>query len=141
MLETAGIILSSLAVALIFPTYAEKIFAITGATAVCIVCYVIPVALHLKLRSSNTPQQLQASVLEDEGQQVQALLLPSNSDPESDIHVSMQQTQHSCEQSATTLKRCYQYMCEVVIPIVVVLVGVLLSSAALFTTCRQLMPS
>lgn len=30
----------SIAVACTFPTYAEKIFAITGCTAVCLVCYV-----------------------------------------------------------------------------------------------------
>lgn len=141
MLETAGTILSSLGVALIFPSYAEKIFAITGATAVCIVCYVLPVALHLKLRSGNAPQQMQHNILDEEEHQVQALLLPGNSDAESHIHVGVQPTQHGSEQPATTLKHCYLYTYEVVVPVVVVLVGVLLSSAALFTTCRQFMPS
>lgn len=28
---------------------AEKVFAIVGATGVCVVCYVLPVAIHLKL--------------------------------------------------------------------------------------------
>lgn len=46
--ETA--VFSSLGVALAFPDAAEKIFAITGATAVAAVCYLIPVALHLMQR-------------------------------------------------------------------------------------------
>lgn len=40
-----------LAVAYTFPTAAEKIFAITGCTAVCIVCYCVPVFIHLQLKS------------------------------------------------------------------------------------------
>ncbi len=46
----------SLGVALAFPDYAEKIFAITGATAVAAVCYLIPVALHLMLRRQACEQ-------------------------------------------------------------------------------------
>jgi hypothetical protein len=42
---------SSLAVALLVPDQAEKIYAIVGATAVCVVCYVIPVFIQLKLHS------------------------------------------------------------------------------------------
>lgn len=40
---------SSMTVALLFPEAAEKIFSITGATAVCLVCYVLPIAAHLRL--------------------------------------------------------------------------------------------
>ncbi|CAK0750260.1 hypothetical protein CVIRNUC_001976 [Coccomyxa viridis] len=58
LVETCLIVFGSLAVALAFPTGAEKIFAVTGATAVCIVCYVIPVALHLKLYLSKSGYQL-----------------------------------------------------------------------------------
>jgi amino acid permease len=47
---TTAAVFSSLAVALAFPNAAEKIFAITGATAVAAVCYLIPVALHLMQR-------------------------------------------------------------------------------------------
>ena len=43
---TSAAVFSSLAVALAFPDAAEKILAITGATAVAAVCYLIPVALH-----------------------------------------------------------------------------------------------
>ncbi|KAG2497084.1 hypothetical protein HYH03_005078 [Edaphochlamys debaryana] len=45
--ETLGILGASAAVALAFPTQAEKIFALTGCTAVCLVCYVIPVTIHV----------------------------------------------------------------------------------------------
>eukprot|EP00877_Chromochloris_zofingiensis_P007157 jgi/Chrzof1/2695/Cz11g25150.t1 len=49
---------SSLAVALIIPTYAEKIYSVVGATAVCIVCYVIPVFIQLQCfrRIKNVPK-------------------------------------------------------------------------------------
>ena len=36
----------------------EHLITAAGATAVCIVCYVIPVALHLKLYLSNSGYQL-----------------------------------------------------------------------------------
>ena len=139
--ETAGIVFSSLAVALIFPAYAEKIFAITGATAVCIVCYVLPVALHLKLRSLETVQQSQSSVVDQEEQQVHALLLPGGPDTASDVHVEVQQHQPASESAGSTLRHRCEYVGEVVVPIVVVLVGVSLSLAALFTTCKQFIPS
>lgn len=50
VVETTCILLASLAVACSFPTAAEKIFAVTGCTAVCLVCYCIPVYIHLVLR-------------------------------------------------------------------------------------------
>jgi len=43
------VVLISLAVALAFPSAAERVFAVTGATAVCAVVYVLPIAIHLKL--------------------------------------------------------------------------------------------
>ncbi|KAK9817843.1 hypothetical protein WJX72_002950 [[Myrmecia] bisecta] len=56
--ETVGILVPCLMVAMVFPAYAEKIFAITGATAVCLVCYVIPVAIHLRMYyDSKRPMQ------------------------------------------------------------------------------------
>ncbi|KAL6756334.1 transmembrane amino acid transporter protein-domain-containing protein [Haematococcus lacustris] len=50
--ETVVILLAALAVACTFPSAAEKIFALTGCTAVCLVCYVIPVFVHLRLRKA-----------------------------------------------------------------------------------------
>ena len=57
MAETVGLVGGALSVALLFPAAAEKIFAITGATAVCLVCYVIPVVLHLRLHWLGVPPQ------------------------------------------------------------------------------------
>ena len=50
LIETFASLLALLAVALLFPTASEKIFAVTGATAVCLVVYVVPVVIHLLLR-------------------------------------------------------------------------------------------
>jgi hypothetical protein len=45
-----GVTLSvSLCIALLNPGGAEKIYALVGASGVCIVCYVLPVWFHLKL--------------------------------------------------------------------------------------------
>ncbi|KAK9868672.1 hypothetical protein WJX84_002712 [Apatococcus fuscideae] len=70
--ETLGIVLATLATSAAYPQYSEKIFAITGATAVCLVCYVIPVAIHLKLRArsrqppeSDMQADAQDALLED----------------------------------------------------------------------------
>lgn len=60
VLLTSLIVGSALAVALVFPTGAEKIFAVTGATAVALVCYFLPVALHLMLRH-NQKHSMQAT--------------------------------------------------------------------------------
>ena len=49
VIETLCIIGAAVAVAVAFPTQAEKIFALTGCTAVCLACYCIPVFIHLKL--------------------------------------------------------------------------------------------
>ena len=46
---SCAIVFSALGVALAVPSFAEKIFAVTGATAVAMVCYVIPVVIHLRL--------------------------------------------------------------------------------------------
>ena len=53
VLETTGIVFGSLAVSLLFPSASEKIFAVTGATAVCLVCYLLPVIIHLLLYCSD----------------------------------------------------------------------------------------
>lgn len=46
---TVATVGSSLTVALLVPDKAEKIYAVVGATAVCVVCYVIPVFIQLQL--------------------------------------------------------------------------------------------
>jgi len=49
--ETTILQAAALGVAYAFPSAAEKIFALTGCTAVCVVCYCVPVYIHLTLKS------------------------------------------------------------------------------------------
>lgn len=53
---------SSLTVALLVPDKAEKIYAVVGATAVCVVCYVIPVYIQLQLYSRRRQRLKQHQV-------------------------------------------------------------------------------
>ena len=67
---TVGGIAAATAVAVAWPSAAEKLFAVTGATAVCIVSYVLPVAVHLKLyvtrrRRAPVESDREAWLLED----------------------------------------------------------------------------
>ena len=140
MAETSGITVSSLLVALIFPAYAEKIFAITGATAVCIVCYVIPVGLHLKMRANEKLGSPILSQIQQEEREVQALLLPDGHEGEdSDVCLNVRPSIAGYQQSDSIFSQCWQTTHQVVLPVVVVLIGVSLSLAALFTTCKQLL--
>lgn len=139
MAETSGIVVSSLLVALIFPAYAEKIFAFTGATAVCIVCYVIPVGLHLKMRANEKLGSPILSQIGQEQQEVQALLLPDGDDGDPDVHLNVRSCMEDNPQRGSALSRCWQTTHQVLLPVAVVLIGVSLSLAALFTTCKQLL--
>lgn len=63
-------IFAATGVAIIWPAKAEKLFAVTGATGVCLVSYVLPVAVHLKLyltrwRHGVVSTDLEAWLLED----------------------------------------------------------------------------
>lgn len=49
---------SSLAVALLVPDQAEKIYAVVGATAVCCVCYVVPVYIQLQMHHRNKQKNM-----------------------------------------------------------------------------------
>ena len=139
MAETSGITVSSLLVALIFPTYAEKIFAITGATAVCIVCYVIPVGLHLKMRANEKLGSPMLSQIQQEEREVQALLLPGDDGQHSDVCLNVRPSMEDYQQSDSTFSQCWQTIHQVGLPVFVVLIGVSLSLAALFSTCKQLL--
>jgi hypothetical protein len=60
ILLTISTVGTSLAVALLVPGQAEKIYAVVGATAVCVVCYIIPVFIQLqsyRRRRYRTKQQ------------------------------------------------------------------------------------
>ena len=140
MAETSGITLSTLLVALVFPAYAEKIFAITGATAVCIVCYVIPVGLHLKLQWLESSRLPALDLIEQEDREVQALLLPEGAQDSGDVPVSVETLQPEnarLQEKQSALQSCWRTTQQIVLPVLVVVVGVSLSVAALFTTCRQ----
>eukprot|EP00884_Botryococcus_braunii_P011112 jgi/Botrbrau1/20000/Bobra.200_1s0008.1 len=64
--ETAAIVGSTLVVALFFPSYAEKIFAITGVIPVCLVSYILPVVIHLYIlcRPGGSAERLGLSWLQ-----------------------------------------------------------------------------
>ncbi|WIA15022.1 hypothetical protein OEZ85_001723 [Tetradesmus obliquus] len=64
---------SSLTVALAVPDQAEKIYAVVGATAVCVVCYVIPVYIQLQM-FRRSKQQRKLQVLEEDHPLAAALL-------------------------------------------------------------------
>lgn len=140
MVETIAITVSTLLVALIFPAYAEKIFAVTGATAVCIVCYVIPVGLHLKLQSLEQSQLPALDLIQQEDREVHALLLPDGEQDTYDVHVALSNSQQDAQadtaQHSSRLSEFWRTTQQIVLPVLVVVVGVSLSLAALFTTCR-----
>ena len=112
LLETAGIMLTCLPVALLYPRASEKVFAITGASAVCLVCYVCPVAIHLLLLRSTS----QGVAGEDQ----QALLL--------DQEEGLQAAGKSRPQAWGWRK----WLSEVVVPCGVLVLGVGFSLAALW---------
>ncbi|MEW5305955.1 MAG: hypothetical protein WDW36_008464 [Sanguina aurantia] len=66
--ETVGALGCSLVVALLFPTQAEKMFAVTGATGVCLVCYVIPSCIHRKVVLVTAQRQQQLRDQQDQQQ-------------------------------------------------------------------------
>lgn len=53
--ETVLILLLPLLLALPDSGVSEKAYAVTGATGVCIVCYVVPVVVHLRLKHMGVP--------------------------------------------------------------------------------------
>jgi hypothetical protein len=68
-LETAGLLGAALAVSICFSSQAEKIFAITGSTGVCMACYVLPICIyrrerHLRWKAYQQAIPLDADPLE-----------------------------------------------------------------------------
>lgn len=57
VLINAVTLLVSLLLALLTPGGAEKVYAVVGASGVCIVCYVLPVCIHMKLLYVRRQQQ------------------------------------------------------------------------------------
>ncbi|CAL8462502.1 g2035 [Coccomyxa elongata] len=150
-METLFIVFSSLAVALAFPTGAEKIFAVTGATAVCIVCYVIPVALHLKIYYSpggyTQPQRLEAHGLHQallqngiEGIREEKLAGPSSSEERcrGEVGPTLPEAGSSSVAGEEGVRRGMggwrEVGQEVVLPVLVAVLGVGFSVAALWVS-------
>lgn len=121
VLETVGIIGACLGTAALFPSYAEKIFAVTGATAVCLVCCVLPVLIHLRLTWKGAAPP--ATVAPAEIDAAQPLL--SGLD------------QHTADQQKEGSR--WQWCQQVLLPILVALLGTVLSGAALWFALRDLM--
>ena len=121
LLETGGIMLASLALALLFPTASEKVFAITGASAVCIVCYVVPVLVHLLLLRRGAKEAGQEGLEQQNG--VQTPLLGQG--------VQVKQRQQQAWGAAA-------WVSEVIVPCGVLLLGVGFSLAALWVAVAQL---
>lgn len=107
-LETTVPLAAALSIALTCPQASEKVFAITGASGVMLICYFIPVALHLMLRS----QERQS--LESDGS-AQEALLPEEGVPQNPRHTST----------------AWEFFAEVVLPVLVGGIGVGISVAAL----------
>lgn len=61
LIFTLGSIIAATAVASAWPEKAETLFAVTGASAVCLVAYVFPVAVHLSLYMSSSRISLPSS--------------------------------------------------------------------------------
>ncbi|RMZ56478.1 hypothetical protein APUTEX25_001325 [Auxenochlorella protothecoides] len=86
MQVTAASVLSSLGVALCFPTAAEKMFAITGASAVCVVCYALPVAFHLRLFYRPASAVARCASVPDLAPSAQHALLGTSLGPDANQH-------------------------------------------------------
>ena len=100
-------------------------------------CYVIPVGLHLKLRAHEQARTPGLALIQQEDREVQALLLPADEHEADDVHLSITAIEQNGLPSDSKLSQCWQTMHQVVLPVLVVVVGVSLSIAALLTTCRQ----
>ena len=106
------------------PTASEKIFAVTGATAVCLVVYVVPVVIHLLLHYKHPCSRLEANGAEE--------------------HLLQDGQAATGEQSdALKRRRCRAevlgWLDDVVVPGAVLVVGVGFSFAALWVAIGQLL--
>eukprot|EP00873_Tetraselmis_striata_P026199 jgi/Tetstr1/446463/TSEL_034004.t1 len=63
-LETAGLLGAAVAVSILFSSQAEKIFAITGSTGVCMACYVLPICIYRRERHARFLAHQEATQLE-----------------------------------------------------------------------------
>ena len=122
--ETCCSVLVLLAVALLFPTASEKIFAVTGATAVCLVVYVVPVVIHLLLHIKHPSSRPEGSGAEEH-------LLQDGQAAAGGQFGALKQRRWGAE--------LLGWLEDVVIPSAVLIVGVGFSFAALWVAIGQLL--
>jgi hypothetical protein len=125
---TALSLACSLAVALAFPTAAEQMFAITGATGVALVCYILPVGIHLRMRSL---QQRGSMKPEGEGEGPAQRLLEGLGE-EGALSLADQGLEEAEVQTEDGEPRGWAYTYDVVLPVVVAVAGTVVSLSALF---------
>lgn len=137
---------TSLTVALAVPDKAEKIYAVVGATAVCVVCYVIPVYIQLQLYRRQRLWFKQRQLRDNENQLTAALLADDVVAAEPDaasVPALMPRTQRSSiDGSAWHMydSQAWEVLQEVVLPVVILLLGVGFSIAALWVAASAFVP-
>lgn len=130
VMETMFTVGSSLAVALTAPHQAEKIFAVVGASAVCVVCYVIPVYIHYRVVQREAEGTLKALVAPTEERRGRRIL----TDEEATAPLIYPSSPHT-----TMVLPHSPIWWRMMVPVVVLLVGVCFSVAALFCAIRPLL--
>jgi sodium-coupled neutral amino acid transporter 11 len=155
---TVLILSASSAVALCFPGAAAEIFNLTGATAVCVVCYIIPVYIHFRVLDSERLRAAGGSVSSAGGDLAPAGSQPQAADAltepllvaeagEADalsrqaLHQAVVQRQTKQGEKAGAAGRCcggaLGWLHDVCVPIAVLLLGMGCSAAALYVAIRD----
>uniref|UniRef100_A0A383VGQ9 Amino acid transporter transmembrane domain-containing protein n=1 Tax=Tetradesmus obliquus TaxID=3088 RepID=A0A383VGQ9_TETOB len=142
---------SSLTVALAVPDQAEKIYAVVGATAVCVVCYVIPVYIQLQM-FRRSKQQRKLQVLEEDHPLAAALLQNAAAPYGADDCEATASAGPSLKTSSSSfcngfrgiagrrrLHHAWEVVHEAVLPIAILLIGVGFSVAALYVAVLPLL--
>lgn len=123
MLLTVGIIALPLALAAKNPSLAAGAYALTGATGVCIVCYIIPILAHFKLLLWGGGAQADV--------ESQSTLL--NVDEETLDHTVPARNKEMYSERPSTIRG---WLIAVVLPLLVLLIGCSLSGLALWSSLR-----
>eukprot|EP01023_Acetabularia_acetabulum_P000592 TRINITY_DN10247_c0_g1_i6.p2 TRINITY_DN10247_c0_g1~~TRINITY_DN10247_c0_g1_i6.p2 ORF type:complete len:471 (-),score=45.51 TRINITY_DN10247_c0_g1_i6:2072-3484(-) len=135
LLETFGIFGVSLGVTCFFSGYAEKFFAFTGATGVCLVCYVIPFIIHFSL------WQRKRQYVKHRSESNIASLLPENNCQIPDKNQSFEQQSQLLDplldKSSYGSTRT-NFVDGLALPMLTLFIGVSFSVAALFVWVRKL---
>eukprot|EP00878_Enallax_costatus_P003116 GHUV01003315.1.p1 GENE.GHUV01003315.1~~GHUV01003315.1.p1 ORF type:complete len:487 (+),score=112.67 GHUV01003315.1:283-1743(+) len=134
---------SSLAVALLVPDQAEKIYAVVGATAVCCVCYVVPVYIQLRMYQRRKQRNKPMQVADDEAPLLEPLiqdtLAPSGP---VDLAASARSNRAHCtKRSRHCWSQALEILHEVVSPVAILLIGVGFSVAALYVAVMPMINS